>query len=109
MNFHIYQNTELEEEITKVLEICQSIRQLKSQYTISRKHDPKVHLYAHSEEALIFLSSHLQQIQSLTLTNGVTISLSLNVQDEANRPGSFYTTANSLCSFGMFSYYKLQL
>lgn len=101
LNMQTCHNIELEEEITKILDICQSIRQLKSQHIILRKHEPKVHLFAHSDAALILLSSHLQQIQSLTQMNGVTISLALDPEDKAKSLGKLYTTANYLCSFGM--------
>lgn len=100
MNMNNYINTHLEEEIATVLEVCQSIRQLKSAHKITRKHAPRIHLYAHSEEALALLNDHLQQIQSLTLTDGVTISLSSNVKDEVHLFGKLMTTANHLCSFG---------
>lgn len=94
-----FDDDHLEKEIAEILEICQQIRQLKSRNTISKKYDPQLYLYAHSEEALHMLRPHLQEIQALTLTTGVHLNkITENTKEQQHL--TIFSTAGHLCSFG---------
>ncbi|XP_061395944.1 valine--tRNA ligase [Musca vetustissima] len=95
-----FHNAELEKEIADILDICQQIRQLKSRNTISKKYDPQLYLYGHSEGALETLKPHLYEMQALTLTTGIHLHrLEGNVKERDNL--RVFSTAGHLCSFGI--------
>ncbi|XP_075162378.1 valyl-tRNA synthetase, mitochondrial [Haematobia irritans] len=104
-----YHNVELEKEISQILDICQQIRQLKSRNTISKKHDPHLYLYGHSNNACEVLRPYLNEIQALTLTTDIhlhTIEEKTKQQDQLK----VFSTAGHLCSFGISTNdsYKIQ-
>lgn len=94
-----YQNMQLEQEISEILDICQQIRQVKSRNNVSKKHDPRLHLYAHSPEAFDILKTHLQEIQALTLTTGIDLE-NMTENSKLNKDLQLFSTSGHLCSFG---------
>ncbi|KNC25702.1 hypothetical protein FF38_12885 [Lucilia cuprina] len=95
-----FHNPQLEQEINNILDISQNIRQLKSRHNISKKYDPQLKLYAHNEEALQLLQSHIQEIQALTLVRGVHLEM-LTDSSKTNKDLKLFSTAGHLCSFGI--------
>ncbi|XP_037932617.1 probable valine--tRNA ligase, cytoplasmic [Teleopsis dalmanni] len=99
MNTKEFQNTAVEAEISKILEICQHVRQLKSQNQISKKHAPKLYLYAQNDGAKNMLNKHLSQIKALTMVDTVDLDVVTDAL-EANT-FNFYSTGGHLCVFGL--------
>uniref|UniRef100_A0A1I8PSQ2 Valine--tRNA ligase n=1 Tax=Stomoxys calcitrans TaxID=35570 RepID=A0A1I8PSQ2_STOCA len=93
-----FHDVQLEKEISLILEVCQQIRQLKSRNTISKKHDPHLYLYGHNDEACNILQPYLQEIQALTLTNGIHLKA---IKEKSKQHLNLFSTAGHLCSFGI--------
>lgn len=98
---------ELEEMIEKVLEICQAIRQVKSQNNITRKHEPIVYLLVQSEDLQDLLENHCENIKVLSLTNRV--QLMTNSKEFDSLDMDIRSTAGHLCSFGIKTKEKLSV
>ncbi|XP_055913811.1 valine--tRNA ligase [Eupeodes corollae] len=107
LDVSLYKNSQLETEVNEILDICQAIRQLKSRNKVSKKHEPKVHLFAQNKEAFNTLSKYLIEVKALTLSNEVFL-------EEISKPISkneykLFSTAGHLCSFGISTNSNFQL
>lgn len=97
---HISQwlDEELEARTDKILNICQAIRQCKSDRGITKKHCPKAYLFfendSHFERAL----EHRLDIQSLTLCEDVILC---NGSDDGGVEFVAKSTAGHMCTFGI--------
>ncbi|XP_065090132.1 valine--tRNA ligase [Ochlerotatus camptorhynchus] len=91
----------LESDIDQLLEICQSVRQTKSEspIPIARKHNPVVHILSKSDQLSSLLQRQAENIRQLTLCNGVV----LHRNEDAFNAGKFTakSTASHVCSFGV--------
>ncbi|KAH8343186.1 hypothetical protein KR059_006280 [Drosophila kikkawai] len=90
----------LEDEVNEMVNICQSVRQVKSRNEISKRHHPHLTLFAQNAESKDILRRHLPQIKVLTRCEAVELEL---MDENANIPQkqNFYSTAGPLCSFGI--------
>ncbi|XP_055840606.1 valine--tRNA ligase [Episyrphus balteatus] len=95
----LYKNSQLETEVNEILDICQAIRQLKSRNKVSKKHSPKVHLFAQNKEAINILNKYLLEMKALTLCNEVILETTSNPISKEDY--SLFSTAGHLCSFGI--------
>ncbi|XP_030385029.1 valine--tRNA ligase [Scaptodrosophila lebanonensis] len=95
-----YQDSKLEAEVSDIVQLCQNVRQVKSRNQISKKHDPKLYLFAQNTEAEGILRRHLPQVQILTRCTGVELEL-LNEDSKFSKKINFFSTAGALCSFGI--------
>lgn len=95
-----YRDAALEDEVNEIVDICQSVRQVKSRNEISKKHKPRLSLFAQNLEAEEILRRHLPQIRVLTRCTDVELELfdeNLKISKKLN----FFSTAGPLCSFGL--------
>ncbi|XP_037719122.1 valine--tRNA ligase, mitochondrial [Drosophila subpulchrella] len=95
-----YQDSKLEEEVNEIVSICQSVRQVKSRNEISKRHQPRLSLFAQNTESAGVLRRHLSEIQVLTRCEGVELEL-LDESAKISKQLSFFSTAGALCSFGL--------
>ncbi|XP_017071839.1 valine--tRNA ligase, mitochondrial [Drosophila eugracilis] len=95
-----YQDSKLEEEVNEIVSICQNVRQVKSRNEISKRHQPRLSLFAQNTDSEGVLRRHLSQIQVLTRCEGVELEL-MNESSEISKKLSFFSTAGALCSFGL--------
>ncbi|XP_017133903.1 valine--tRNA ligase, mitochondrial [Drosophila elegans] len=95
-----YQDTQLEDEVNEIVNICQNVRQVKSRNEISKRHQPHLSLFAQNSEAEGVLRRHLPQIKVLTRCEGVDLEL-LDENSKISKQLSFFSTAGALCSFGL--------
>ncbi|XP_064541252.1 valine--tRNA ligase, mitochondrial [Drosophila montana] len=95
-----YQDPKLQAEVADIVNICTTVRQVKSRNQISKRHSPKLCLFAQNEEAEIILRRHLAQIAVLTRCGGVELEL-LNEDSKFSKKLNFFSTAGALCSFGV--------
>lgn len=95
-----WNNPMIEDEIGQILDICASIRQLKSQRSITKKHEPQVHLLIPSDR-----KEFIERFELIisTLIRVDTIKLHTN-SDEFNRfEYTAKSTAGHFCTFGILS------
>ncbi|ALC42892.1 CG5660 [Drosophila busckii] len=95
-----FQDSKLEAEVSDIVNICTSVRQVKSRNQISKRHEPKLCLFAQNAEAEEVLQRHLEQILVLTRCEGVELEL-LNEESKFSKKLNFFSTAGALCSFGI--------
>ncbi|XP_017049707.1 valine--tRNA ligase [Drosophila ficusphila] len=95
-----YQDAKLEEEVNEIVSICQNVRQVKSRNEISKRHQPRLSLFAQNSDSEGVLRRHLPQIQVLTRCDGVELEL-LDDTSNISKQLSFFSTAGALCSFGL--------
>ncbi|KAH8380070.1 hypothetical protein KR009_008753 [Drosophila setifemur] len=95
-----YQDTKLEDEVKEIVNICQSVRQVKSRNEISKRHKPRLSLFAQNAQSEDVLRGHLHQIQVLTRCEGVELEL-LDENSKISKKLNFFSTAGPLCSFGL--------
>ncbi|KAH8306982.1 hypothetical protein KR044_002211 [Drosophila immigrans] len=95
-----FQDAKLEAEVGDIVSICTTVRQVKSRNQISKRHDPKLCLFAQNAEAEDILRRHLNQIVVLTRCQGVELEL-LNEESKFQKKLNFFSTAGALCSFGI--------
>ncbi|XP_058462521.1 valine--tRNA ligase [Malaya genurostris] len=93
----------LENEIAEILDICQHVRQAKSEFSppIARKHDPVLHIFSKSDRLTEIIQRQMDNIQQLTLCKGVILN-----RTEAEFEKATYTaksTASHLCAFGILT------
>lgn len=94
-------NPALESDMDQLLQICQSVRQAKSESPtpIARKHDPVLHILTKSDTLDALLQRHVDNIRQLTLNSGVVLH-----RNEAQFNAQSFTTkstASHVCSFGI--------
>ncbi|XP_062542934.1 valine--tRNA ligase [Armigeres subalbatus] len=91
----------LESTVDQLLQICQSVRQAKSESPtpIARKHDPVLHILAKSDPLAALLQRHADNIRQLTLSSGVV--LHRNEADFNSETFATKSTASHVCSFGI--------
>lgn len=106
-SFECFRDQKLEEKIEKVLEICQAIRQVKSQNNITRKHEPVVYLLVQSKDLENLLKNHCENIKVLSLTNQVNLITDSREFDLLDL--DIKSTAGHLCSFGIKTNEKLSV
>lgn len=70
-----FQDAKLEAEVADIVNICTTVRQVKSRNQISKRHGPKLCLFAQNAEAEEILRRHLSQIAVLTRCQGVDLEL----------------------------------
>ncbi|XP_055376738.1 valine--tRNA ligase [Condylostylus longicornis] len=90
-------NDKLEIEVAEILNICTSIRQLNSQNNIVKKHEPKVYLFANSNEAFELLNEYKDIISTLSQIS----ELFLFKDSDDIKKFNYVSTAGHLCSFGI--------
>ncbi|XP_030572410.1 valine--tRNA ligase, mitochondrial [Drosophila novamexicana] len=95
-----YLDPKLQAEVADIVSICTTVRQVKSRNQISKRHSPKLCLFAQNEEAETILRRHLDQIAVLTRCAGVELEL-LNEESKFSKKLNFFSTAGALCSFGI--------
>ncbi|BFF97267.1 valine--tRNA ligase mitochondrial [Drosophila madeirensis] len=95
-----YADSKLVAEINDVVGICQSVRQLKSMHKVSKRHEPKLTLFATNAESEQVLARHLQQIQLLSRCERVDLDMLIENSKHAKKLNLF-STAGALCSFGL--------
>lgn len=97
---HISQwnDDELETSIEEMLNICQVIRQHKSERGISKKHNPKAYLFFENDSYFDRALEHRQDIQALTLCDDVILC---NGPDDGGVEFVAKSTAGHMCSFGI--------
>lgn len=95
-----FQDAKLEAEVADIVNICSVVRQVKSRNQISKRHEPKLCLFAQNAEAEEILRRHLQQIMVLTLCQDIELEL-LNEDSKFSKKLNFFSTAGALCSFGI--------
>ncbi|XP_058840167.1 valine--tRNA ligase [Topomyia yanbarensis] len=96
-------DSKLESEFDQLLEICQNIRQAKSESNppIARKHNPVVHLLSKSDQLTELLQRNTANIQQLTLCNRVILH---RTEEEFGKvPFTTKSTASHVCTFGVFT------
>lgn len=89
----------LEKRVQNVLEICESIREMKSECRITRKIPSEIQILIKSKSDKSFFESHAENIQALTQTD----DLQLTTNAELFEAEEFIalSTAGPLCSFGI--------
>jgi len=95
-----YQDSKLEEEVNEIVSICQNVRQVKSRNEISKRHQPRLSLFAQNTDSEGILRRHLSEIQVLTRCEDVELEL-LDESAKISKQLSFFSTAGALCSFGL--------
>ncbi|XP_068148534.1 valine--tRNA ligase [Drosophila tropicalis] len=95
-----YCDPKLDAEVSDIVQICQNVRQLKSRNQISKRHEPKLCLFAQNPESEDILRRHLPQIQVLTRCVGVELEL-LDETSQFDKELNLFSTAGALCSFGL--------
>ncbi|KAH8319294.1 hypothetical protein KR067_003168 [Drosophila pandora] len=95
-----FRDPKLEDEVNEIVDICQSVRQVKSRNEISKKHKPRLSLFAQNLEAEEVLRRHLPQIRVLTRCTDVDLEL-LDENTKISKKLDFFSTAGPLCSFGL--------
>lgn len=95
-----FRDQKLEEEVNEIVNICQSVRQVKSRNEISKRHRPLLTLFAQNAESQDILRRHLPQIKVLTRCEGVELEL-LDENSQIAEKQNFFSTAGALCSFGL--------
>ncbi|KAH8370262.1 hypothetical protein KR093_002852, partial [Drosophila rubida] len=95
-----FKDAKLEAEVADVVSICNTVRQVKSRNQISKRHGPKLCLFAQNADAEDVLRRHLNQIVVLTRCEGVELEL-LNEESKFQKKLNFFSTAGALCSFGI--------
>lgn len=91
----------LESDLDQLLQLCQSIRQAKSEspVPIARKHDPVLHILSKSDTITTLLQRHADNVRALTFCSDVVLH-----RDEAEFSSQRFTTkstASHVCSFGV--------
>ncbi|KAH8257378.1 hypothetical protein KR038_008081 [Drosophila bunnanda] len=100
INLSAFRDQKLEDEVNEMVNICQSVRQVKSRNEISKRHHPHLTLFAQNAESQDILRRHLPQIKVLTRCEAVDLELmdeKANISEKQN----FFSTAGALCSFGI--------
>lgn len=99
-NLHISQwyNGDLENNMAIVLNICQVIRQIKSECSLTKKNSPIAYLFFDSDVLHKLAIDHRQDIISLTLCNDVILS---NQPDNKSIEFIAKSTAGHICSIGI--------
>ncbi|KAH8415557.1 hypothetical protein KR222_004598, partial [Zaprionus bogoriensis] len=104
LNFELklsqFEDSALQAEVTEIVNICAAVRQVKSRNQISKRHGPKLCLFAQNADAEEILQRHLEQIVVLTRCRGVELEL-LNEDSKFSKKLNFFSTAGALCSFGI--------
>ncbi|KAL7733352.1 hypothetical protein ACLKA6_004847 [Drosophila palustris] len=95
-----FKDAKLEAEVADIVSICTTVRQVKSRNQISKRHGPKLCLFAQNAEAEEILRRHLSQVAVLTRCQGVDLEL-LNEESKFSKKLNFFSTAGALCSFGI--------
>ncbi|XP_020816671.1 valine--tRNA ligase [Drosophila serrata] len=100
LNLSKFRDQKLEDEVNEMVNICQSVRQVKSRNEISKRHHPHLTLFAQNAKSQDILRRHLPQIKVLTRCEVVDLEL---MDENANIPEkqNFFSTAGALCSFGI--------
>ncbi|XP_060651827.1 valine--tRNA ligase, mitochondrial [Drosophila nasuta] len=95
-----FQDAKLEAEVADIVNICTTVRQVKSRNQISKRHGPKLCLFAQNAKSEEILQRHLNQIVVLTRCEGIELEL-LNEESKFQKKLNFFSTAGALCSFGI--------
>ncbi|KAL5291043.1 hypothetical protein ACFFRR_010452 [Megaselia abdita] len=90
------EDQDLVENVQKVLEVCQFVRQSKSQHKISKKHDPILYLFPQDEKAEELFQNFEEEIKLLTQCNNVKI-----FKESSEEKLTVYSTAGHLSTFGI--------
>lgn len=90
---------EFEKEIEKILEICDNIRGIKSEFRLTNKISSTMTILIRSLEHERFIRSHEQNMKALTHTNDLSFTTSEEEFDNEDFMGS--STAGPLCSVGL--------
>lgn len=91
-------NNDLEAEVNEILNVCLSIRQLKSQNQITKKHEPKIHLFPQNDNAWNLLCKYRDIIKTLSICNEVFLEKDLG--NKLMKQYELISTASHVCSFG---------
>ena len=91
---------QLEEDVEKILEICEAIRTVKSLNNITKKYKPEVHLLILDDKYNELIKSQLININALTQCNKVNVEVDSKRFNEM--AFSIKSTAGHLCRFGLF-------
>lgn len=86
----------LDESVKKVLEVCQFVRQSKSQLKISKKHDPVLYLFPQNAEAEEIFENFKEEIKLLTQCNDIRM-----FKEPIDKKLTVYSTAGHLSTFGI--------
>lgn len=99
-NLHMSQwhDTNLENNVSMVLDICQVIRQMKSECGLIKKNVPKAHLFFDNEMLHELAIEHRQDIKSLTMCDDIILS---NKPDNRSIEFVAKSTASHMCSIGI--------
>ena len=97
----VFLDIELEKEINSILEMCMALRQFKSQHKITKKHEPKVHIFPQSDTALKLIGKYLEEIRTLSMSTDVY--LENNTNHKRQNQFSILSTGGYLCSYGILS------
>lgn len=90
---------ELEKRIEELLEICESIREMKAVSRITKKIPSEIQLLVKSPAHVNFLQRHIEDIKVLTFTDDLLITT--NVEAFEKEDFIAVSTAGHLCSFGI--------
>lgn len=96
-----YYNHSLEIEIEKILEISSTIRQLKSQHSITRKMVPNVKICPGSSEIKDLIGEYYSTIKTLSMSDHMEIID--NAESFSNFEFVAQTTSSDLCSIGILA------
>lgn len=92
-------NDKIENKIQNLLEVCESIREMKAECRITSKIPSEVLIFIKANEFESFLRRHIENIEALTMTNEVSTTTDLESFEREDFIG--LSTAGHLCSFGI--------
>lgn len=94
-----FRDEALESEVNEILNVCQSIRQLKSNNKITKAHSPQIYIFPNNEKVFQTLSLLIDEIKSLTQANEVFIETT-DISSTVSNNYTLFSSAGHLCSFG---------
>lgn len=89
----------VEKRIYELLEVCESIRELKSHCRITSKIPAEINILIKSPDHESFLRNHSEVVRALTFSNN--LSMTINPEDFQVDDYLASSTAGHLCSFGI--------
>lgn len=99
INLKGYIDKALEKRVESLLEICESIRAMKSECRITNRIPSEIQILIKSPDDESFLRSHTENIKVLTFTQDLTMTTSADDFDQEDFIG--ISTAGHRCSFGV--------
>lgn len=92
-------NESLESQVNDMLDVCASIREVKSQLKLTKKTKADIKVLIKSKDFESFLQKHINHVRHLTFSDSIT--LMSNAEEFDNEKFNASSTANHLCSFGI--------